>query len=65
MAELGNFLTSSEDNYGHIDVEMLDYDFVKNCTDTKKLRGILQLLQSGKEGYYPEVCYIHNIVLYI
>ncbi|KAF1772490.1 Tetratricopeptide repeat [Phytophthora cactorum] len=36
-----------------IDVEMLDYGFVKRCTDLDELKGILAMLRSGKEGRYP------------
>lgn len=38
-----------------IDVEMLDYSFVKRCTDLDELKGILVTLRSGKEGRYPEL----------
>ena len=40
-----------------IQVEMLDYTYVKDCEDYKQLNGILQLLKSGKEGYYPDVSF--------
>jgi hypothetical protein len=55
MAELGDFLISSENTNVPIEIDMLDYDYVKNCNDTKKLKGILNLLKSGKEGIYPDV----------
>ncbi|KAF1795519.1 Tetratricopeptide repeat [Phytophthora cactorum] len=32
---------------------MLDYGFVKRCTDLDELKGILAMLRSGKEGRYP------------
>ena len=33
----------------------LDYDYVDGCNDAKKLKAILSVLRSGKEGSYPEV----------
>eukprot|EP01038_Epipyxis_sp_PR26KG_P010457 gene10457-14045_t len=56
MAELGNLLNLN-DNAAKVDVqvEMLDYDYVKNCDDTMKVHAILNVLKSGKEGYYPEL----------
>lgn len=56
MAELGDMLTyaSNGDEEG-IHVEMLDYGYIETCTDPKTLRGIVQVLKSGKEGLYPEV----------
>lgn len=36
-------------------VEMLDYDFLDNCTDTAVLRAIVQKLRSGDEGHYPHL----------
>ena len=53
MAELGNFFASETPQ--DINVDMLDYGFVSNCSDSKKLQGILDLLRSGKEGNYPDL----------
>ena len=58
MAELSDMAIGSGDDSTlskGIDVEMLDYDYVAKCNDAKTLRGILSLLKSGKEGFYPEV----------
>jgi hypothetical protein len=41
-----------------VDVDMLDFTYVERCSDWLKLAKILQILKSGKEGYYPEVFYI-------
>lgn len=73
MAELGNLgalLQQAEDGLGEekaveITVDMLDFDYVSKCTDRKKLKGILERLQSGTDGLYPEVSYtlIHVAIL--
>lgn len=68
MAELGNLgalLQQADDGLGEekaveITVDMLDYDYVKKCTEKKKLRGILERLQSGADGHYPEVSLISS-----
>ena len=63
MAELANLLSTPGDAgemdpvMKGIEVEMLDYDYVEKCKDAKILRGILAVLKSGKEGYYPDVRY--------
>ena len=62
MAELGNVFGTEEVKTGEITVEMLDYDYVKNCNDVKKLRGIINVLESGKEGVYPQVSVITLIL---
>ena len=54
MAELGDFLSPSSEIVD-VNVEMLDYTYVTECNDTKKLKGILELLRSGKEGDYPDL----------
>jgi tetratricopeptide (TPR) repeat protein len=38
-----------------IHVEMLDYGWIDECSDADKLRGIIDLLKSGKEGLYPHL----------
>ena len=58
MAELGDFLVSSEDALKNIDAEMLDYAYVNTCSDVEKLKGIVQVLRSGRDGYYPDVSII-------
>ena len=56
MAELqGGLLPGSSHQVGEITVEMLDYAYVNECEDYKKLQAILSTLKSGKEGYYPDV----------
>ena len=53
MAEIADQLTPEADK--GVDVECLDYGFVEKCTDASKLRLILNVLRSGKEGHYPDV----------
>ena len=55
MAELGDFLSQDDDSTKDVTVDMLDYQFVNDCNDVQKLKGILNVLRSGKEGYYPDV----------
>ena len=55
MAELGDFLVSSEDAMNAIDAEMLDFVYVEQCEDVEKLKGIVAVLKSGRDGHYPEV----------
>lgn len=38
-----------------VPIEHLDYDFVKKCEDWKKLRDVLLVLRSGKEGRFPHL----------
>lgn len=38
-----------------IEVEMLDYAYVRDCTDWNQLSAIVDVLKSGKEGHYPDV----------
>ena len=57
MAELdGNLfgIESSENSkFDEVTVEMLDYEYVELCNDKSKLKSILSVLKSGKEGFYP------------
>jgi len=58
MAELlagGGWLT--EDGTKHVEVrtEELDFAFIEKCGDAGKVRAIVDVLQSGKEGHYPEL----------
>ena len=56
MAELGDSFGLDQDvNVNGIQVEMLDYEYIEQCNDIKILKGIISVLQSGKEGYYPDV----------
>lgn len=56
MAELGPFFQENSDAKGiEVTIDMLDYDFVNSCKDSKKLRAILDTLISGKEGHYPDL----------
>jgi hypothetical protein len=62
MAELGNLFggsTAAASDF-KVEVEMLDYSYVNECTDWKQLSMIVDVLKSGKEGYYPDV----SILLY-
>jgi tetratricopeptide (TPR) repeat protein len=43
------------DDLPSVPIDELDFDFVAKCTDTQKLRAILAILESGKEGHYPEL----------
>jgi sperm-associated antigen 1 len=54
MAELGEFELRSESKVA-VDVEMLEYEYIQKCHDPEKLRAIMEVLKSGKEGYYPDV----------
>ncbi|XP_059621980.1 sperm-associated antigen 1 [Phlebotomus argentipes] len=38
-----------------IPVHHLDFDYVKQCTNTKELERICLILQSGEEGFYPDL----------
>lgn len=62
MAELDKGLFSSVGE-SPVDVDMLDFAYVEECQDWKKLYSILEVLKSGKEGFYPEVpqfaCYFY------
>jgi hypothetical protein len=55
MAELDKPFLSSSLEQIHVDVEMLDFDYVNKCQDWQVLFRIFQVLKSGKEGHYPEV----------
>ena len=61
MAELGEYynIISCENNPTSknikVDTDMLDYDYVKNCSSLSELKAILKTLVSGKEGRYPHL----------
>ncbi|XP_055716006.1 sperm-associated antigen 1 [Phlebotomus papatasi] len=38
-----------------IPINHLDFDYVKQCTDSKELERICLILRSGEEGYYPDL----------
>ncbi|XP_077990089.1 sperm-associated antigen 1-like [Glandiceps talaboti] len=38
-----------------VPLEHLDYKYIGNCTDIKELGKILRILNSGDEGYYPDL----------
>lgn len=63
MAEFGDFASQGEANDDTITVDMCDYGYVDECNDQKKLNGILSLLKSGKEGFYPDVSAINVLQL--
>ncbi len=54
MAELGEFHVSNETKVP-IEIEMLDYGYIEKCSDPNKLKAIVEILKSGKEGIYPDV----------
>lgn len=55
MAEFGALLNPGDGPAPRIDVDMLDYEYVRNCSDWRMLNAILEVLKSGKEGFYPDV----------
>jgi len=61
MAELGALGSLLQESEGteekavEITIDMLDFSYVDDCNDVKILRGILDTLQSGQEGCYPDV----------
>lgn len=60
MAELGEFELNADRRTLGVEVEMLEYEYIDKCNDPEKLRAIVEVLKSGKEGYYPDVsegCY--------
>lgn len=62
MAELGDLFGSSASSVKdfQVDIEMLDYKFIEECKDWKKLNVIVDVLKSGKEGFYPDVSSFGN-----
>lgn len=38
-----------------IPIDHLDFKYVNTCDNTKELEHILHILQSGEEGYYPDL----------
>lgn len=38
-----------------IPIEHLDFDYIKKCSDVRKLEQMLEILKSNEEGYYPEL----------
>ena len=64
MAELGNlFGSNATSGEQKIEVEMLDYGYVRDCKDWNQLSAIVDVLKSGKEGYYPDVSLVSALVL--
>lgn len=58
MAELGDVhlgLHDPEIDKVKVDIEMLDYYYVNKCDSVEKLRAVLKVLLSGKEGRYPHL----------
>nr|XP_020494172.2 sperm-associated antigen 1 [Labrus bergylta] len=54
--------STSSDFSGKVPVEHLDYVYIEKCKDVKYLEKILEVLRSGKEGFYPhllEFCESH------
>ncbi|KAI8903748.1 hypothetical protein EDD86DRAFT_214142 [Gorgonomyces haynaldii] len=40
---------------GEYDVEHLDYRYISGCENLQELKLLLEVLKSGKEGYYPQL----------
>lgn len=38
-----------------IPIESLDYEYIRECKNIKKLVQILEILRSGEEGFYPDL----------
>lgn len=38
-----------------IPIEFLDFGYIKKCEDAKLVEKIVLILQSGEEGYYPDL----------
>jgi len=58
MAELlsGGALLGDEDGRKlDVQVEHLEYEYIEKCTDSRKVKAILEVLQSGQEGHYPDL----------
>jgi hypothetical protein len=58
MAELGDFMVPQDGEAEFtkdVTVDMLDYKYVEECTDAQKLKQVLAVLKSGKEGFYPQL----------
>lgn len=62
MAELGDLFSGASNTPKDfkVEVEMLDYAFVNDCKDWVQISAILDVLKSGKEGYYPDVSKIYD-----
>jgi hypothetical protein len=62
MAELGDYPNFEA---SPVEIEWLDYEYVKNCTDIKKLKSILSVLKSGKEGIYVDVSQKNVVIMLV
>lgn len=38
-----------------IPLNQLDFDYIKECKDSRKMEKIVQILRSGEEGYFPDL----------
>lgn len=38
-----------------IPLEHLDFEYLRTCTDKKKVERIFRILKSGEEGYFPDL----------
>lgn len=38
-----------------IPVDHLDFDYIRDCRNVRKLEKIIEILKSGEEGYYPDL----------
>ena len=55
MAELGDPILFQPGTDVEVSVEMLDFDYIKQCKDSNLLKNIVRVLKSGIHGSYPEV----------
>lgn len=45
---------SLRERYG-IAINQLDFAYIKDCQDSRKIEKIVQILRSGEEGYFPDL----------
>lgn len=57
MSTINDNLLFQADTTKKYDIPLghLDYNYIRNCSDTKELEKILKILRSGDEGIYPEM----------
>ncbi|RYG60941.1 hypothetical protein EON64_18945 [archaeon] len=55
MAELEDGWLPQNEAVQEVEVDKLDFVYVKTCSDWKMLFQILRVLRSGKEGFFPDV----------
>lgn len=42
------------ERYG-VTINQLDFSYIKECKDSRKVEKIVQILRSGEEGYFPDL----------